>query len=229
MKRPFSRRSIIALVLMATSAWLASAATPTVMLADMRPPVLLTTVFPTSFGDWHEDMQASNVMVEPALQRAIDATYTQTLARIYVNGRGERIMLSVAYGRDQSNSLQIHLPEGCYQGQGFAVTASAPALLVTSYGLISAQHMLAQRDVRREPVTYWVVVGNRFATDEWQRRKIKLAYALKRTVPDGILIRVSSISGDTDRAFLQQQKFIDAMLAASPARQRQVLLGAQGT
>jgi len=227
MKRGFARDSLVALALMGTSAWLASAATPRLLLADMRAPVSLAAVVPESFGDWREDKSASNFMVEPARQRAIDAVYAQTISRLYVNGRGERIMLAVAYGRDQSDSLQVHLPEGCYQGQGFAIDESVAARLSTSYGTIPVQRMVAQRDVRREAVTYWVVVGNRFATDEWKRKKIKLSYALERTVPDGILIRVSSISRDSGAAFSLQQQFIDAMLAGAPAGQRQVLLGKQ--
>jgi EpsI family protein len=229
MKTVFPIRSLVALTLMGTSAWLTAAVTPNIMLADEREPVALTSVVPESFGEWHVDKSAPSLMVEPELQRSINAVYAQTISRIYVNDRGEHIMLAVAYGRDQTDTLQVHLPEGCYQGQGFAVNESVPALLPTSYGTIPVQHMVAQRDMRHEAVTYWVVVGNRFATDEWQRKKIKLSYALERTVPDGILIRVSSITPDSRAGFALQQKFIDAMLAGAPVRQRQVLLGAQGS
>jgi EpsI family protein len=136
-------------------------------------------------------------------------------------------MLAVAYGRDQSDTFQVHLPEGCYQGQGFAVNESASTNLATRYGTIPAQHMVAQRANRQEEVTYWVVVGNRFATDEWERKKSKLHYALQRTVPDGVLIRVSSIGSDTHAEYELQRRFIDAMLDGAPQEQRQVLLGEQ--
>jgi EpsI family protein len=229
MKIGFPRRSLVALALMGTSAWLTSEATPNVMLADAREPVSLTSVVPELFGEWHVDKSAPSLMVEPELQRSINAVYAQTISRIYVNDRGERIMLALAYGRDQTDTLQVHLPEGCYQGQGFAVNESVPALLPTSFGTIPARHMVAQRDVRHEAVTYWVLVGNRFATDEWERKKIKLSYALERTVPDGILIRVSSITPDDRAGFALQQRFIDAMLGAARARQRQVLIGEPGS
>jgi EpsI family protein len=229
MRTGFPGRSLIALALMGTSAWLASAATPNVMLADAHEPVSLAAVVPESFGEWRLDKSAPSQMVEPELQRSINAIYAQTMSRIYVSDRGEQIMLSIAYGRDQTDALQVHLPEGCYQGQGFAVNESVPALLPTSYGTIPVQHMVAQRDMRKEVVTYWVVVGNRFGTDEWERKKIKLSYALKRTVPDGILIRVSSITPDSHAGFALEQKFIDAMLHGVPAGKRPVLLGEQGS
>lgn len=225
MKTIFPRRSLVALTLMGASAWLAVAATPSVILADAREPVSLAAVVPESFGTWQMDKSAANLMVEPELQRSINAIYAQTISRIYVNDRGEHVMLSIAYGRDQTDSLQVHLPEGCYQGQGFAVNESAPGLMSTSFGTIPVQRMVAQRDRRNEAVTYWVVVGDRLATDEWERKKVKLSYALDRTIPDGILIRVSNISPDNRAGFELQQKFVDAMLAAAPARERRVLLG----
>jgi EpsI family protein len=227
MNAPFSRRSLGGLALMALAAWLSAVAAPTTMLADRRPMPALATLVPESFGTWRLDRAASGMLVEPALQRAIDAVYAQTLSRVYVDGQGERIMLAVAYGRDQSDSFQVHLPEGCYQGQGFAVNASDPALLRTRAGAIPAQRMVAERRERREAVTYWVVVGDRVGADDWARKKAKLAYALERTVPDGLLVRVSSIGRDPQAAFGMQGRFVDAMLGAMAPRERSVLLGAR--
>lgn len=222
----FSRHSLAGLALMVLAAWLSAVAAPTALLADRRGVVALDTLVPAAFGAWHLDGAASGMLVEPALQRAIDAVYAQTVSRVYVNGRGERIMLALAYGRDQSDSFQVHLPEGCYQGQGFAVNASDPVLLATGAGSIAARHMVAERRERREAVTYWVVVGDRIGTDEWARKQAKLAYALARTVPDGMLVRVSSIGRDPQAAFALQRQFIDAMLGAVPPLRRALLLGA---
>lgn len=220
-------RSLAGLALMLLASCLAVAAAPRALLADSRADVSLSAIVPTAFGTWRLDESASRMLVEPALKRAIDAVYAQTVSRVYVNGRGERIMLAVAYGRDQSDSFQVHLPEGCYQGQGFAVNESAPALVATRAGTIPARHMVAERRERREAVTYWVVVGDRIGTDDWERKKAKLSYALARTVPDGMLVRVSSLSRDPSAAFELQRQFIDAMLDGVPASERARLLGAQ--
>ncbi|WP_312547300.1 exosortase-associated protein EpsI, B-type [Massilia sp.] len=219
------RNGMLALLLMALAALLARVAAPNAMLADTRARLALDAVVPESFGAWRLDRSASTVLVEPALQRAIDAVYTQTLSRVYVDPQGERIMLVVAYGRDQSDSFQVHLPEGCYQGQGFAVHSSAPGSVATPFGAIPAQRMIAERQARREAVTYWVVVGDRLGAGDWERKKIKLAYALERTAPDGVLVRVSSIGSDTRAAFVAQQRFISAMLGAVSGDGRRALLG----
>lgn len=225
----FTQRSLVALALMAATASLTVFAAPNVLLADRRPHVKLQTVIPESFAEWRLDEAASTMLVEPELQQAIDAIYAETVSRVYMNQRGERIMLSIAYGRNQSDSLQVHMPEGCYAGQGFAIGEVAQATLATPFAAIPTHRMVAERQSRQEAVTYWVVVGNRFGTDEWERKKIKLAYALDRTVPDGTLVRVSSISGDSKEAFQLQQRFIEAMLGAMPAPQRQLLLSEQAS
>lgn len=227
MREQFNPLSLLVLALMGLAAWLAAVAAPTTMLADSHDKITLATIVPESFGVWRIDSAARNVLVEPALQRAIDAVYAQTISRVYVNARGERIMLAIAYGRDQSDNFQVHLPEGCYQGQGFAVNQSEAVRISTRFGAIPAQRMVAERLARREAVTYWLIIGDRFGTDEWERKKSKLSYALKRTVPDGMLVRVSSITPDTQAAFDLQQQFIQAMLDGVPMGRRRFLFGGQ--
>ena len=62
--------------------------------------------------------QATDIQIR-AKEAIINKIYNQTLTRTYINPRGDRIMLSIAYGRDQSDALQMHKPELCYPAQGF--------------------------------------------------------------------------------------------------------------
>jgi Protein of unknown function (DUF3485) len=56
-------------------------------------------------------------------------------------------------------------------------------------------------------------------------KKAKLSYALKGQVPDGILIRISSINFDVDQAYSLQRDFADDMLVALKPEQRARLIG----
>lgn len=47
-------------------------------------------------------------VVNPQTQELLDKLYSQILTRTYVNAKGYRIMLSLAYGSDQRGALQAH-------------------------------------------------------------------------------------------------------------------------
>ena len=213
---------------MLASAGLAMALKPTVKIADNGPKINLETLIPTQFGDWKIDETIIAQLVSPDVQAALDKFYNQTLARTYVNSKAERIMLSVAYGGDQSDNLQIHLPEGCYAGQGFAVSEKTKSTMQTLFGQIPISKLIATKGSRYEPITYWVVVGGEATRDTWEMKKAKLRYALKGKIADGILIRVSSIAADAAYGYELQRQFSEAMLAAMPPDHRSRLIGSAG-
>ncbi len=71
-----------------------------------------------SLPGWSE--RPSNAIVAPAEENSLAARlYNQSLARLYVNAAGEGVMLVIAYGNTQSDSLQLHRPEVCYPAFGF--------------------------------------------------------------------------------------------------------------
>jgi hypothetical protein len=96
-------KAIVVFVLMACAFGVATAWKPTTHLADQRAKVDLETLFPRSFGDWVVDDRVPVQLVSPDTEALLNKIYHQTLSRVYVNPRGERIMLSVAYGGDQSD------------------------------------------------------------------------------------------------------------------------------
>lgn len=212
--------SIVAGALMLASAWATKAITPTVRMADSRPHIVLADAIPTQFGDWHEDRTQVAAVVNPSTQAELNKIYAETLSRTYVNRNGERIMLSIAYGNDQRDDLAVHFPEGCYGGQGFAVSPTVKGQLVTPAGAISVSRTHATLNSRLEPITYWVVVGERSVPDSWQVKKVKLRYALKGLIPDATLMRVSNVTADTQAGYQLQQQFVNQMLAAMPANLR---------
>jgi EpsI family protein len=198
---------------------------PTKYIADQGPKIDLETMIPKQFGEWMIDSTILPVVPNPQLQEALNKVYNQTLSRTYINNKGERIMLSIAYGGDQSDNLQIHLPEGCYSGQGFAVSGKIKGILATAFGRIPVARLVASMPGRNEPITYWIVVGSQVALDSWEMKKAKLSYALKGQIPDGILIRISSITSDAEQGYEIQREFADAMLKAVTPEQLSRLIG----
>jgi EpsI family protein len=197
---------------------------PAKNLADNTPPLELEKLVPEKFGDWHID-NISHAVVSPDVQAALNKVYAQTLTRTYINANGQRIMLSIAYGKDQSDNLQIHLPEGCYQGQGFAVDQKQRGFMKTPYGDVPVVRLVAKKSLRVEPITYWITLGTQAVQDGWGMKKAKLAYAFKGVVPDGLLMRVSTIGQDIQGGYELQENFTETLLASVSPEQRERLVG----
>lgn len=204
---------------------LSSFPAPVERIADSRPAVSLESLVPERFGNWKIDKSIIPIGVSADVLAALDKFYNQTLMRTYVNTAGERIMLSVAYGADQSDNLILHLPEGCYDAQGFAVGDKITVLMQTPFGEMAVARLLATKGQRVEPITYWMVIGGQLATSSWEVKKIKLAYAVKRQIPDGILFRISSISSDPQRGYALQQEFANAMMRDMGSEASRLLVG----
>ncbi len=213
---------------MLLAAVLAFAAKPRAKVADQAPPIVLEELVPRQFGNWRVDETVVPVLVDPRTQAKLDEIYNQTLARTYVNADGQRIMLSIAYGGDQSDSMQVHRPEICYTAQGFQVLRQTVGQLVTDYGALPVKRLLAVQGPRNEPITYWVVVGDKATQVGMQQKLQQLKYGLTGRVPDGILVRVSSIDRNEDAAFGAQDRFLREMLAAMPEAGRLRVAGRFG-
>ena len=217
-------QTLLISIAMFLSVGLAWAMSPHTMLAKERGPIDLKTVVPKQFGDWHEVDTASQI-INPELQAALNKIYNQTLSRTYVDSKGEAIMLSIAYGGDQEDNLQVHLPQGCYRGQGFAVGNVTQTRMATPYGDLPVSRMVATLGERVEPVTYWIVIGDKATDTLWSMKKVKLDYALRGVVPDGMLVRVSTITPDAAKAYALEQRFTAAMLRAISPKERDRFIG----
>ena len=123
-------------------------------------------------------------------------------------------MLSIAYGKNQSDNLQLHKPEVCYPAQGFKLEKLERVPLNLLDQSISSTRMETHLGQRFEPVTYWTVVGDHVTTTGINKKLTEMRYGLRGRIPDGMLVRVSSIDRDTARAHTVQAEFAAAMVAA---------------
>ena len=213
---------IIGLLLVAATQ-LASWLRPTHLLADQYPNFDLEAL-PKQFNSW-QAIDMANQLINPQEQASLNKIYAQTLGRQYINRDGKHIMLSIAYGKHQTDSVGVHLPEGCYGGQGFAIGQNVQDAIKTPYGTIPVTRVIANKGQRIEPITYWLTVGNHLVYGGWPMKKARMFYAFQRVVPDSFLVRVSSISADAESAYSIEQKFIEDLLAAMPPEQRKRLTG----
>lgn len=207
-------KNIILLALMLMSSVLAVAMRPTISLADERPPIDLKSMVPTSFGDWQEQLSVTHQVINPQQKQMLDSTYSETLSRTYINREGYRIMLSIAYGKNQSDALQLHRPESCYPAQGFILVARQPGAIDLRGKPIAAMRLVTSLDQRFEPITYWAVVGDQTTTLDFHKKLIEFRYAMHNRIPDGMLVRVSSIDANTGNAYMMQNKFSTALVEA---------------
>lgn len=202
------------------------ALTPTTIMADQKGRFSLETLVPQTFGDWTIDTSVVPLKVDPSTQERLDKIYNQTLSRTYINGKGERIMLSVAYGGDQSNNMAVHRPEVCYVAQGFSVTKNNVGQLSTGFGELPVRRLIAVQGGRNEPITYWITVGDHAINPGMSQKLQQLRYGFTGKIPDGMLVRVSSISGDAPQAFGLQAQFVNDLLAGVTGKDRARLIGA---
>lgn len=222
------RPILVALAMLAASLS-AVALKPTKQIADEKDAVVLERDVPARFGDWSVDPQVIPVSVSPDVQAKLDAIYNQTLARTYRNAAGQRIMLSIAYGRDQGGEgTQVHRPEFCYTAQGFQVTRNIVGNLITGYGDLVVRRLIAVSGTRSEPITYWVTVGDRATLPGIGRKLNQLAYGLTGKVPDGMLVRVSTIAANEQDAYRLEDEFINQLLAAMSPSTRTRIAGKFG-
>lgn len=217
---------VVLMSFMLLSAYLGWALTPHERLSDHKVKIDLPVQVPITFGDWQEDKSVVPVLPDPELQAKLDSLYSATLSRTYVNTQGERIMLSIAYGNDQSSeATAVHRPEFCYSSQGFKIENKGVRHLTIGNHQLEVQNLLAYQGQRVEPITYWITV-NDVPTLPGVGRKLKqLQYGLKGQIPDGMLIRISSIGADAEKNYLLQEAFLNQLAASMTPTIRQRYFG----
>lgn len=216
-------------VLMLSSVGAARMLTPTVKVADQHAKINLETMIPRDFGEWHTDVNAGgNVVPSPDVQANLDKIYDQILSRTYVNERGEAIMLTITYGASQTQELKAHRQEVCYAAQGFDIQGLEHPLLPVAGRQVPVTRMFAIKGERMEPVTYWFTMGDQVVLSRTERLMVQLKYSFSGVIPDGLLVRVSSLSRDPRQGYQDQAAFLDQLVGRLGKAASDKLLGVDG-
>ena len=209
----------------AVAAWVA-----TPRAGAQAAPPSLAKLIPTEFGGWRTDTAArEGLIVNPEQQAVLETLYSDTLSRTYINGAGQRVMLSLAYGANQSRATQVHRPEVCYPAQGFALGSLSKVTLDGAGAPLPAYRMTASLGARHEFVTYWIRLGDIVVRGAIEQGLARLRYGLAGTLPDGLVFRVSDL-GPSDRTepttWDAQDQFVAELLRSLPPESRRFLVGA---
>lgn len=229
MKNMLPLKQLLVLIMMLAAIGLSYAAKPRTRVADEAPKVDLEAIVPKAFADWRTDTTIPMILPNPELLAKVERIYSQTLSRTYVNAKGERIMLSIAYGAEQNEGLQTHVPEVCYPAQGFTLISSNLSLMASRFGAFDVKRLVAQQGNRVEPITYWLTVGDEVTRTGMRWKMAQLKYGLTGKIPDGMLVRVSNISRDSASSYKLHDAFINEMLLALQEDSRKRFVGRLAT
>jgi EpsI family protein len=218
------RRDLILAGLGLTAAVGAEALRPRKRLVLLRDTTVEDTI-PQSFAGWGAETVSDLVGPEQA-GRLARSLYSETIARVYYEAAtGAGVMMLAAYGDTQSDLLQLHRPESCYPAVGFTLRmARSIELPLPGGAMLPARRVIATTEQRTESIVYWTRMGEALPQTGGQQRMARLDNAVQGYVPDGILVRCSTV-GEPDAAFKIVDRFVAAMLHAVPKEKRPALVG----
>jgi len=220
-----THRAIILATLMLSAFVLSAAFTPTRSAIAEANQFQLEAIIPQQFGDWQMDKRIAQAVINPQVQTSLSHIYSQILSRTYINSDGRRIMLSLAYGEDQTSDSRIHRPEVCYPSQGFQIIYKRKDTVFTGSAELPVMRVMTQLGNRHEPVTYWIRVGDSLVRGAIEQTVARVSYGLRGHIPDGILFRISEINADAQDSIVLQDQFIRALLSSLTPLARKVLTG----
>lgn len=226
-----SVQAVLAAVAILASTVLAEAIRPRELMARTAFVPDLEKVIPREFGEWH---LVPNVgLVTPSEPFEIESRdlasriYSQEVSHGYADRNGNLVMFLVAYGPVQNYRLKSHLPEVCYTAAGFHM--SPKTVVEVSYRddarPLRLSRLVAEKEGRFEPISYWVRVGNDVATGVFDSQLARMKYGLRGLIPDGALIRVSTVGLAKDVSYKLQDRFIRDLIAAIAPDNRKFFVG----
>jgi len=189
-----------------------------------KPARPLEGLIPTTIGPW-SSVPFGDILI-PQGEKAEERTYDDVVTRYYDSASSEGVMLLIAYGSAQVGDTELHRPEACYPVAGFRLQRG-PNLLLRFPGVdVTARSMTARATGRTEQILYWSRVGSEFPTSSLGQRWAALRQTLRGSIPDGVLVRLSTIAEDRTAAIGLLETFTRELLADGGHELRLVLTGA---
>jgi EpsI family protein len=177
----------------------------------------LEKLIPRSFGKWK--VREAEGIVTPQSENSLAAQlYNQTVGRMYTGPDDSVVMLLIAYGNTQSDTLQLHRPEVCYPAFGFQVTESQPTRFDLGGGaFVPGRNLTALSPGREERISYWTRVGEYLPVSNGEQRQMRFQTALAGIIPDGVLVRISNMEMDDAEGFALNAQFAADLIHSVPA------------
>ena len=185
----------------------------------------LDAIIPNRIGEWQTTPSTAFVLPKTPGSLA-DRLYSDTVSRLYIAQNNLPVMMVLAYGNLQSDLLQLHRPETCYAAVGFQISNSTRTQVMVSPGVaIPVRQLTASSDNRIEPISYWTRIGDYLPTDTREQRTMRLREQIAGIIPDGILVRLSTVAEPTPATFTTLSSFGRAFVLAVKPSDRSILIG----
>jgi EpsI family protein len=90
---------------------------------------------------------------------------------------------------------------------------------------IGATTMYAALGQRHEPVTYWFTMGDTVVMSRTERLLTQIKYSFAGVIPDGFLVRISSLGEDDAASYQAHAEFARQLIEAADEPTRVRLVG----
>lgn len=221
------RRDLLAALACMGSLGFAEALRPRRTLTFVPAGAKLETLVPSEAAPWIAG-EGGEIVIPRVEGSLASRLYSEQLARFYRDPSGAMpsMMLLVAYGKAQSDVLQLHRPEICYPAIGFEIvdrwfvdldaggTRKVPAVALT-----------ARTGDRVEDIIYWTRVGRDLPRTASEQRSGRLKAAFAGYVGDGLLVRASAVRTTEAPLHRAVARFHETLLQKLPASARLAMIG----
>lgn len=220
-------KSLLVTVLLILAALFAVKLTPTMHTVNAVPD--LDAIIPEKFGEW---VQIADPFTQVSLTTGnndlVNLIYDKVVMRTYTNKNGYRVMIAIAYAREQKQDIKVHRPEVCYVAQGFQLLRQIPNIIdMLDAKPIKAQRLLVRNQVRYETISYWIRIGDDYPTSGMSARLKILRDGLKGKIVDGVLVRVSTVISDKEgaaEAYKKQEDFVKSLIISVEPSKRSLFI-----
>jgi EpsI family protein len=166
----------------------------------------LDGIIPKNFGNWK--FETTSGLVLPPPDATADRLYDEVLTRVYTRADGEMVMFLVAYSSVQDGLLQLHRPEVCYPVGGYKLSQTVIQPIALADGdKVPARAFTATSAMRVEQVLYWTRLGSSLPTSWGEQRWAVVLENLNGLIPDGVLVRMSCVEQDSEKAYALLREF----------------------
>lgn len=189
------------------------------------PPGGLESAIPRELGPWR--FASASGLVLPPRDITEKRVYDQVLTRSYSHpDGGPEVMLLIAYGGGQTGVLTVHRPEACYPAQGYSLSGRETVPVPIGPGReVAGVFWSAQSVLRSEQLLYWTRIDRSFPTSWAQEQVAVIGSNLMRRLPDGVLVRMSILSGEAAPSIKRLEMFATDLVAHVGPAGRRIMLG----
>lgn len=182
----------------------------------------LDGIIPKNFGNWK--FETTSGLVLPPPDATADRLYDEVLTRVYTRSDGQMVMFLVAYSSVQDGLLQLHRPEVCYPVGGYQLSKTVIQPITLGTGdRVPARAFTASNAMRVEQVLYWTRLGSSLPTSWGEQRWAVVVENLNGLIPDGVLVRMSCVEQDSEKAYAVLREFAADLSVSVTPKARKLL------